>query len=81
MSMINIFDILALLAKKGIIEEKETNTTYCDCCGKNHVRVWFQIKKREDKFYICIPTDTAMINYASGNWGQISPLDLLNQLI
>lgn len=59
----------------------ECVTSYCDCRGKTHVRQWYRETRTGDEFYVCTPTQIAMVKYQSGQWGQLAETDLLNKLI
>jgi hypothetical protein len=81
MSDVGVFDLLALLEKRGIVKSTDQNTTYCDCCGKQHFRQWYRNERTGDSFYVCTSVMLGMVKYVSGDWGQIALIDLVEKLI
>ncbi len=78
---IGVFDLLALLQKRGIVTSTYHNTGYCDCCRRRHFRQWYRNERTGDNFYICTPVMVGMVKSVTGAWSQVALVDLMNRLI
>jgi len=77
---VDIFWLLDLAVTRKLIEKTNIEKAFCDCCETIHFHQWFKNKRTEDCFYICTVKKAAVLKYKSGNRGQLSLPDLINQI-
>ena len=82
-----MWDMFALLERRGLIQHTGDVYAFCHADKTKHERGWYYHIKTGDSFYLCFPSDKAVIEFQStkdkqsGRYAVVDWIDLINHLI